>query len=146
MRRRSGGGDGSTASRSTRDANRATVADRSTSLTPRTEGPHRPRCCAIIALNPKIGVYTATACTVSRCDTRAATGLPMDTPDIAIAVDRGCSQRTTARTSDTARVIPATLASADDDRVEAGRTGRDHDGTSCSPQLILYELQYQGRD
>jgi hypothetical protein len=35
----------------------------------------------------------------------------MDTPDIAIAVDYGCSQRTTARTSDTARIIPATLAS-----------------------------------
>jgi len=62
-------------------------------------------------LSPKIGVYTATASTVSRCDTRAATGLPMDTPDIAIAVDCGCSQRTTARTSDTARIIPATLAS-----------------------------------
>ena len=38
MRRRSGGGDGSTASRSTGDANRATVADRSTSLTSRTDG------------------------------------------------------------------------------------------------------------
>jgi hypothetical protein len=37
MRRRAGGGDGSTASRSTGDANRATVADRSTSLTFRTD-------------------------------------------------------------------------------------------------------------
>ena len=93
MRRRSGGGDGSAASRSIGAANRSTVADRSTSLMSRTEGPHRLRCCAIIALSPKIGVYAATASTGSSCDTSAATGLPMDTPDIAMAVDCDRSQR-----------------------------------------------------
>ena len=51
----------------------------------RTDGPHRPRCWAIIALSPKIGVYTATPSTFSRCETSAATGLPIDTPDTAIA-------------------------------------------------------------
>ena len=56
INRRSGGADGSAASRSTAAAIRSTVAERSTSLTLRTDGPHRPRCCAIIALSPKIGV------------------------------------------------------------------------------------------
>ena len=77
----------------------------------RTEGPQRPTWCAIIALSPTIGVYTATASTFSRCDTNAATGLPMDTPDIALAVDCGRSHRTMARTSEIVRIIPATLAS-----------------------------------
>ncbi len=48
---------------------------------------------------------------VSRCDTSAATGLPIDTPDTAIALAWGRSHRTTARTSDTTRIMPATLAS-----------------------------------
>ena len=59
-----------------------------------TDGPHRPRCWAIIALSPRIGVYTATPSTSSKCETSAATGLPMDTPDTAIAVDCGRSHRT----------------------------------------------------
>src|SRR3954470_18224629 len=98
MSRRCGGSDGCVANRSTGAANLVTVADRNRSLMSAIEGPQRPRCCAIIALSPKMGVYTATASTVSRCDTIAATGLPIDTPDTAIAADCGCSQRTNALT------------------------------------------------
>ena len=41
---------------STTDATDATSPDRSSSMVSRTDGPHRPRCWAIIALSPKIGV------------------------------------------------------------------------------------------
>jgi hypothetical protein len=64
-----------------------------------------------MALRPRIGVYTATPSTSSKCETSAATGLPIDTPDTAIAVDCGRSHRTRARTSETTRIIPATLVS-----------------------------------
>ena len=62
-------------------------------------------------VHPRIGVYTATPSTSSKCETSAATGLPMETPDTAITVDCGRSQRTKARTSETTRIMPATLIS-----------------------------------
>jgi len=58
-----------------------------------------------------MGVNTATASTGSRCDTSAATGLPMDRPAIAIVVAWGRNHRSGARTSERARITPATLAS-----------------------------------
>ena len=46
-----------------------------------------PRCRAIIALSPRIGVYSATASTCrSRCETSAATGVPIEIPDTTTAV------------------------------------------------------------
>ncbi len=56
-------------------------------------------------------MYTATPSTSSKCETSAATGLPMETPDTAITVDCGRSHRTKARTSETTRIMPATLVS-----------------------------------
>ena len=64
-----------------------------------------------MAFSPEIGVYTATPSTGSKCETSAATGLPMETPDTAVTVACGRSQRTSARTSDTTRIMPATLVS-----------------------------------
>ena len=47
----------------------------------------------------------------SRWETSAATGVPIEIPDTTTAVACGCTHRTTARTSDTDRIMPATLPS-----------------------------------
>ena len=109
MRRPCGGAVGSTAVWSTAEVTAATVSEPNSAIVSSTEGPHRPRCWEIIALRPRIGVYTATPSTCSKCETSAATGLPIETPDTAITVDCGRSQRTRARTSETTRIMPATL-------------------------------------
>ena len=99
MSRRRGGGDGCVANRSTGAANLVTVADRNRSLMSAIEGPQRPRCCAIIALSPKMGVYTATASTVSRCDTIAATA-------------RGCGRDRIARRRRKCSLVVGTISDA----------------------------------
>src|ERR1700757_1422772 len=110
MSRRCGGGAGSTASGSITEVSFETSVDPSSSRNPSRADPHRPRCRAIIALSPRIGVYNATASIcLSRWETRAATGLPIEIPDTTTAVACDRAHRTTARTSETARIMPATL-------------------------------------
>ena len=102
MSRRCGGGAGSTASGSITEVSCATTGDSSRSRKASRADPQRDRCRAIIALSPRIGVYSATASICrSRCETSAATGVPIEMPDTTTAVACGCAQRTTARTSDT---------------------------------------------
>ena len=79
-----------------------TTGDSSSSRNPSRDGPHRPRCRAIIALRPRIGVYRATASTCAPGAKPARPpGCPSKSPDTATAVACGRTQRTTARTSDT---------------------------------------------
>jgi nicotinamidase-related amidase len=84
MRRRSGGGVGSAASRSTGDTNRATVPDRSRSLTSPTDGPHRMGGTDLDITLRNLGVSTIVAIGVSV--NVAITNLVMDAVNLAYRV------------------------------------------------------------
>ena len=119
---------------------RRTAAARSVS---RTDGPHRPRWRAIIALSPKIGVYTATASHLLQMRNQRGDRTAHRHTGYRDRVGlRFAAIAPRARTSETARIMPATLSSGSMFGIGRPRVAPDpvtglHRQRHVEPQLVL---------